>query len=153
DLTGLSGVTAPEGAEAMRLDTYVFTGGSWNWAVGAATPITSNPSLPSGVDLDEVAGVRITYTGTQIEHDGELSFDLNLVQRAKDRDLETDLSLATHQVDNTAIATVAAPGLAPVSATASATHIITPPAVDVSAVKNFSPDRIAAGDVTTMQLT
>lgn len=153
DLTGLSGVTAPEGAEAMRLDTYVFTGGSWNWAVGAATPITSNPSLPSGVDLDEVAGVRITYTGTQIEHDGELAFDLNLVQRAKDRDLEADLSLATHQVDNTAIATVAAPGLAPVSATASATHIITPPAVDVSAVKNFSPDRIAAGDVTTMQLT
>ncbi len=153
DLTGLSAVTAPEGATAMQLDTYVFTGGSWNWVSGLVTPVTASPSLPAGVSLSDVAGVRITYTGTEIEHDGELSFDLDLVQRARDRDFEADLSLATHEVDNTAIATVAAPGLAPVSATASATHVITPPAVDVSAVKNFSPDRIAAGDVTTMQLT
>ncbi len=153
DLAGLSSVTAPEGATAMQLDTYVFTGGSWNWVLGSVTPVTSSPALPAGVSLADVAGVRITYTGAQIEHDGELSFDLNLTQRAKDRDFEADLSLGTLQVDNTAIATVAAPGLTPVSATASATHIVTPPAVDVSAVKNFSPDRIAAGDVTTMQLT
>lgn len=153
DLTGLAGVTAPVGATAMQLDTYVFTGGSWNWALGAVTPVTATPSLPTGVNLADVAGVRITYTGAQIDHDGELAFDLNLVQRAKDRDFEADLSRDTHQVNNTAIATVAAPGLTPVSATASATHTITPPVIDVSASKNFSPDRIAAGDETTVQLT
>ena len=153
DLVGLSSITAPDGATEMRLDVYAAVGSSWNWVLGAPTPVTSTPSLPAGVNNADVAGVRITYTGAAIEHDGEMSFDLNLVQRAKDRDFEADLSLTAHQVDNTAIATVAAPGLAPVSATASASHRITPPNVAVSATKNFTPDRIAAGDETTMQLT
>ncbi|WP_240200478.1 DUF5979 domain-containing protein [Cellulosimicrobium cellulans] len=149
DLTALTASPLPEGATSVQVDAYVRgDGGTWTWVTGV--PATG-ANLPAGVDPAAVGGIRLTYAG-EIVPGATATARLDLAQRATDRD-GTDLSAATHVVDNVAVATATVEGHDPVSATASAQHRVTPAHVGVEVVKDITPARISAGESATATIT
>src|SRR5699024_5994358 len=93
DLTSFEASTPP-GAEAAQVDVYVLQAdGSYGWETG--TP-DATPALPVGVDPGDVAGIRITYTGTAIQRQASSAVTLDLALREAHRDTGADLSTETH---------------------------------------------------------
>src|SRR5699024_12060903 len=101
--------------------------------------------LPNGVDAADVAGLRVTFTGEEIDRQAKGTVTLDMVQRAEHRDSGDDLSADAHEVDNTAEGS-ASVGDERTSNTAEARHKITPPELTPSAGKEIAPNRISAGD-------
>src|SRR5699024_2715010 len=150
DLTGF-GATMPAGAEQAQVDVYVEqSDGSYGWETG--TP-DATPALPVGVDPGEVAGIRITSTGTAIERQASSAVTLDLALRETHRDTEADLSTQTHSVDNVTTGSAAVADRDPVVDQAAASYTVTPPALGVETSKSISPERIAAGDTASATVT
>lgn len=135
-------VTMPEGANQVQVDAYVKQGGTYTWVSG--NPAAS-AALPDGVDEADVAGLRVTFTGQEIERQAEGTVTLDLAQRATHRDTDGDLSAETHEVNNTAAGTASIDDDS-VTETAKASHKVIPPGLNASASKEIAPNRISAGD-------
>lgn len=143
DLTAID-ATMPPGAELAQVDVYVLqSDGSYGWETG--TPDAA-PALPVGVDPGDVAGIRITYTGTAIERQASSAVTLDLALRETHRDTDDDLSVETQTVDNVITGSAAVTDRDPATDTATAAYLVTPPALGVETSKSSTPDRIAAGD-------
>src|SRR5699024_11467585 len=65
-----------------------------------SSDLAATPALPVGVDPGDVAGIRITYTGTAIQRQASSAVTLDLALREAHRDTGADLSTETHTVDN-----------------------------------------------------
>ncbi|HWI31746.1 MAG TPA: DUF5979 domain-containing protein [Microbacterium sp.] len=147
DFTGFGAVTAPQGADLVAVDAYVYSAGSWTWVTGVPTAV-ADIALPAGVSAADVGGLRITYsssTGATIAAGGAAGgVDLLVEQRAEDRVSGTSLVLGA-TVTNQASATVTVPASAPVTRTASAPYAIQGLTVAVEATKSIAPARIPAG--------
>lgn len=151
DFTGFGTVSAPEGADLVAVDAYVYNAGSWTWVSGAPTPV-AGISLPAGVAAADVAGLRVTFSSTQgatITAGGSSgSVALNVAQRSTERGTDTPL-LTGAQVTNQVSGTVTVPGNAPVTRTATAPYTIGGLTVAVDATKSISPARIPSGTSAT----
>ena len=148
DFDGFGAVTLPTGASAVQVDAYVFEGvsSSWGWVTGTAG---ATATLPAGVDPADVGGLRFTYTSTApdtIASGATATGALDVVQRATERETGEDLSTSTHTIDNVAVATATVAGHDPIDAEAGATYQVTPPTLEVDAMKDITPGRISAGD-------
>ncbi|MEZ5297252.1 MAG: hypothetical protein R2697_13525 [Ilumatobacteraceae bacterium] len=151
DFTGFGTLTPPAGATTILVDAYVFDGSTWGWTAGAPVALPGAPQLPIGVGAADVGGLRISFGSTDpdpIAIGATGSVQLDLAQRATDR-AGADLSLASHQVDNVTLATAAADGFDPATATATAAYRVNPATLGVDAAKDIVPARISAGDVAT----
>ncbi|WP_238439446.1 hypothetical protein [Microbacterium sp. JZ31] len=147
DFVAFGAVSAPEGADLLTVDAYVYNAGSWTWVAGQPGAVSA-PVLPAGVAADQVAGLRFSFTsadGAVIAADGEAgSISFEVAQRSTDRATEDALVLGA-SATNEVVATVAVPGLEPVAKSASAPYEIGGLDVKVEAVKSITPARIPAG--------
>lgn len=147
DFTGFGAVTAPEGADLVTVDAYVYNAGSWTWVSGEATSI-GGIQLPSGVDAADVGGLRITFSSTQgaaLAARGDAgSVALEVAQRATDRGTGASL-ISGAQVTNRVAGTATVPDVPPVTKTATAPYAIGGLTVVVDATKSIAPARIPAG--------
>lgn len=142
-VTGLGQVTLPAGADRVQVD--VWDGASW--VLGAPAAVAT---LPDGVELSAVGGLRFTFdnsTGTQLPLGAAAIIDIDLEQREN----VTGIAGAT-DVANVVTATVE---LADATADASATGVysIVPTVVDITATKAFEPDAIVHGESSTVTTT
>lgn len=143
DFTGFNDVSLPAGCDSVQVDAYVFNGSTWGWQAG--NPSTGPPlTLPAGVTNADVGGIRITCTGT-MEPGEAISVDLDLAQRAADRDTGADLSTAEHTVDNVATGSADLAGEDPATDDGNASHTILPSIPTVEAFKDIDGDSITAG--------
>ncbi|GAB3618660.1 hypothetical protein GCM10027416_32170 [Okibacterium endophyticum] len=156
DFTGFGAVTAPEGADRVTVDAYVYNAGSWTWITGTATDIASI-ALPDGVSAPLVGGLRITFsavgdTASIVPGGTAGAVQVTVAQREQERNTEASL-LSGASVTNEVTGTVTAPGADPVSKTASAPYTIGALDVKVSAGKTITPARIPAGSQTQATIT
>lgn len=144
DFTGFgTPTTMPPGAETVQVDAYVLRSGVWTWVSG--TPGTDF-SLPSGVAVGDVAGLRFTYTGTLAPGAAD-SVVLNLAQRSTDR--QGGAAIPTTQtltITNLAQAQTSKNGVTSTVATDDATYTVSPAAVGTTVDKSFTPNRVPAGN-------
>ncbi|WEK60706.1 MAG: DUF5979 domain-containing protein [Candidatus Microbacterium colombiense] len=144
DFTGFGNTTLPVGADAVQVDLYLQQAdGTWQWVPG---PPSSVPEIPAGVDVAEIGGIRLTYTGTAIAEGASGTVAIQVEQRATHRNTDADLSTSVHAVDNTVRATAAVEGRDPVSDSADADYRVIPASIAAATSKSISPARIAAGD-------
>lgn len=142
-------ISMPDGAEQVQVDAYVERGGTYTWVTGDPS---ASAALPSDVDAADVAGLRVTFTGEEIDRQAEGTVTLDLAQRAEHRDSGDDLSVDAHEVDNTAEGS-AGVGDERTTNAAEARHKITPPELTPSAGKEIAPNRISAGDSAQATIT
>jgi uncharacterized repeat protein (TIGR01451 family) len=151
DFTGFGDVTAPQGADLVAVDAYVYNAGSWTWVAGTASPI-DEIALPGGVAAAEVGGLRFTFSSSQgatIEAAGSAgTLALTVAQRATERNTGGSL-ISGAQVTNEVAGTVTAPDADPVTKTATAPYAIGGLTVVVDATKSIAPARIPAGTSAT----
>lgn len=151
DFTGFGAVTAPQGADTVTVDAYVYNAGSWTWVAGAATPI-DGIQLPSGVDSADVGGLRFTFSSTAgaalVAAGTAGSVELAVAQRATNRDTGDSL-IGGAEVTNRVAGTATVPDAEPVTKTATAPYAIGGLTVAVQATKSISPARIPAGTTAT----
>ncbi|RWZ68291.1 DUF11 domain-containing protein [Labedella populi] len=154
DLAGLGAVTAPEGADRITVDAFVYDAGSWNWVVGGETPV-GEAALPAGVDPAAVGGLRFTFSATDgstiVAVGGAGSVEMNVVQRATDRETGASLVLGADVV-NVVAGTVLPVTGEPVTATAEAAYEIGSLDVEVMATKSINPERVPAGSSATASI-
>ncbi|MCI1218266.1 DUF5979 domain-containing protein [Bifidobacterium crudilactis] len=142
DFKGFGDTNLPNGATGVQVDAYVYRDGSWKWVKG--TPSTTY-ALPSGVEASAVGGMRFTYTGVMAPK-ASSAVKLNVVQRSTDRNTAADLSNGEHDANNVAQAQTAKGAQTSDPVTDKATYKVTPVNLGVSTVKDFSKDRLSAGD-------
>lgn len=65
DLTGTVRVNFPPGADRVRVDACTGACTEADWTVGTVTA-SQTPSLPAGIALDDVRGVRVTFTAVPV---------------------------------------------------------------------------------------
>lgn len=156
DFVALGAVTAPQGADRVRVDAYVFDAGVWNWVPGTPSAVGA-AALPTGVDASDVAGLRFVFSdsasGATIAPSGTAgTVQLTVAQRAAHRETGETLALGTTATNQVA-ATVVVPAQQPVSRDASAPYAIAGLTVDVTAGKTITPNRIPAGTTATALIT
>ena len=150
DFAGFGVSTLPAGADAVQTDLYLQQAdGTWKWVPG---PPTSAPQIPAGIDIAEIGGIRLTYTGAAILEGANGTIAIDVVQRETNRNTDADLSTATHKIDNVVSATAAVEDRDPVSDTAGATYQVVPATIAASTTKSINPGRIAAGDTTEARI-
>jgi uncharacterized repeat protein (TIGR01451 family) len=147
DFSGFGGVTAPQGADQVQVDAYVFDGTAWHWITGTPSTI-AGISLPGGVVPADVGGLRVTFSdaasGATIAPSGTAgSVAVNVTQRATTR--AGGALVQGGAVTNTVAGTVTVPGEAPKTETASAPYAITGLDVNIGASKSITPARVPAG--------
>ncbi|WP_194409907.1 DUF5979 domain-containing protein [Microbacterium cremeum] len=151
DFTGFGAVTAPEGADRVAVDAYVYNAGSWTWVSGEATAI-GGIRLPDGVDPGDVGGLRFTFTSSQgaaLAAAGAAgSVEVGVAQRSADRNTGDSL-IAGAEVTNRVSGTATAPDAEPVTETAIAPYAIGGLTVAIEATKSIAPARIPAGTAAT----
>lgn len=150
DFTGFGPVTAPEGADLVAVDAYVYNAGSWTWVTGAPAPI-ADIALPGGVAPAAVGGLRFTFSssdGAIVAGGAAGSVALAVAQRATDRNSGASL-ITGAEVTNRVAGTVTVPDTAPVTKTATAPYAVGALTVLVEATKSISPARIPAGTSAT----
>ena len=151
DFAGFGAVTAPEGADLVTVDAYVYSAGSWTWVTGVPTPI-AGIELPTGVTPGDVGGLRFSFTSTEgpalapAGAAGSVAF--SVAQRATDRNTGASL-ISGSTVTNRVSGTATAPDVAPVTKTATAPYAIGGLTVAVDATKSITPARIPAGTSAT----
>ena len=148
DFVSFGAVTAPQGADRVTVDAYVFSGSAWNWVAGTPSTI-AGIGLPGGVAAADVAGLRFSFTdsagdATITENGTAGAVQLTVAQRSAHRETGATLALGTTATNQVA-ATVVVPAQAPVSRDASAPYAIAGLTVDVTAGKTITPARIPAG--------
>lgn len=151
DFAGFGDVAAPDGADLVSVDAYVYNAGSWTWVAGPPVPL-SQITLPADVAAGDVAGLRISFSssgGATLTPGGAAgSVQLQVAQRATDR--QTDETLVRGAaITNAASGTVTVPDLPPVTKTANAPYEIGGLTVAVDATKSIAPARIPAGGTAT----
>ncbi|MCM3661273.1 DUF5979 domain-containing protein [Georgenia satyanarayanai] len=146
DFTGFGGATLPDGAQ-VEVDAYVLGGdATWSWVSGAPG---ATPTLPDGVSNADVGGLRLRYTG-DITPGGGGTVNLELAQRATNRDTGADLSTASQSVDNVVEATATSVELdETATADASATYAVNPVSLGVETSKNIKPNTVTGGHSAT----
>jgi uncharacterized repeat protein (TIGR01451 family) len=147
DFTGFGAVTAPQGADLVTVDAYVYNAGSWTWVTGIPAPIT-DIELPSGVTTGDVGGLRLSFSsseGAVLTAAGAAgSATFSVAQRATDRNTGDSL-IGGATVTNRVAGTATVPDADPVTKTATAPYTIGGLTVAVDATKSISPARIPAG--------
>jgi fimbrial isopeptide formation D2 family protein len=158
DFAGFGTVTAPQGANQVQVDAYVFDmiSGKWAWKTGPPSTIGAI-ALPDGVANADVGGLRFTFTdaasgATIVPAGTQGSVPVNVTQRATNRNTGAGLIVGT-TVTNKVAGTVTVPGRPPVTKTATAPYAITPLTVSVQAGKTITPARIPAGTSATASVT
>lgn len=136
-VTGLSGVAFPAGADRIRVDWY--NGSTWTTGTASATA-----ALPSGVPTADIQGLRFTFTsstGGRIAIGGTAAITVNAA-------LSASAALVTEPttVVNTASSwvTYAADSTPPVQASDSI--VIGPPSISPVATKQFGATSVIGGD-------
>ncbi|KAB1644513.1 hypothetical protein F8O06_10800 [Pseudoclavibacter sp. CFCC 14310] len=146
DFTGFGTSQKPAGADTVQVDAYVKgEDGQWHWVTG--TPGVDFV-LPAGVTNDEVGGLRFTYQGALAPRAAD-DIQLQLVQRATDRNDDSDLSTKTSTIANVAQAQTAKGDAKSEVKTDDATYTVAPSAIATSVDKSFTPSRLPAGNTTT----
>lgn len=141
---GFGTVTFPQDADQAQ--AFVWDGSAW-----VAGPVGAQPTLPAGIDLEDVRGVRVEFTsstGAHLPAGTTATVPLELVQRPSVSTLTDPLT-----VTNTATSSVRLGAATATSAPASDTHEILPANLSATAGKTFSPDHVRAGDPSTVTLT
>lgn len=148
DFTGLGTVTAPEGADTVQVDAYVYNAGSWNWVPGTPGPI-ADAMLPGSAAAASVGGIRLSFSdsasGATIAPKGQAGLvEFTVAQRSTNRTTGDSLvlgSAATNKVE----ATVTVPGQPELSQDATAPYRIDGLTVEIAAAKTIEPAEIPAG--------
>ena len=145
DFTSFQNVVAPAGATAVTTDAYVWDAATSTYVWEAGVPLTTpaTPTLPAGVAPGDVAGIRLTYTGS-IAVGATASFGVAATQRSTFRGTTNPLTAGT-RVDNVMSGTATKEGLPPVSKDATASHSLIAVPVGASITKNIAPSNILAG--------
>ena len=156
DFVSFGAVTAPQGADRVTVDAYVFDGSSWDWVRGAPTAVAA-AALPAGVAPGDVAGLRFAFTdaaGASVIAPGGSagSVQFTVAQRPTNRSTGASLVLGTTATNQVA-ATVAVAAKPPVTRDAQAPYRIAGLTVDVSAGKTIAPSRIPAGTSAAATIT
>ena len=153
DFSAFASVVTPAGV-TVTTEVYVFDTitNTYVWKTGL--PLDT-PTLPAGVDAVDVAGIRLTYTGTMAIN-ATASFDVKALQRSTFRGTANPLTAT--RVDNVTVGTAELgggppDGLPPVSKDAKASHSLIPVPVGASITKNIAPASILAGRSATATLT
>lgn len=152
--------TAPTGA-TPTVDAWVFdNAGTGSWVTGAG-----GCQLPDGVAAADVAGLRITYTGTPandaIAKTAIAKNTLTLQQRTEKRSDGSTLPVNADQlIDNTVLASISKSGLtgkeiaiSTLSNTARATHKVKALPLAVDATKSFDITSLLPGGNTSGTIT
>ncbi|MBE7701791.1 hypothetical protein H9623_15970 [Oerskovia sp. Sa1BUA8] len=137
-------MTFPQDADQAQ--AFVWDGSAW-----VAGPVGAQPTLPAGIDLEDVRGVRVEFTsstGAHLPAGTTATVPLELVQRPSVSTLTDPLT-----VTNTATSSVRLGAANATSAPASDTHEILPANLSATAGKTFSPDHVRAGEPSTVTLT
>ncbi|WP_349899277.1 DUF5979 domain-containing protein [Parafrigoribacterium soli] len=155
DFTGFGTVTLPDGANRVRVDAYVFSGGVWTWQTGTPS-LVADIALP-GVADSAVGGLRFTFSdaasGATIDAGGTAgAVAFTVAQRSTNRNTGDSLVLGA-SVTNQVAGTVTVPGNPPVSKTATAPYAIGGLTVAVQAGKTITPARIPAGTSASASIT
>ncbi|GIT78738.1 hypothetical protein LLS1_04070 [Leifsonia sp. LS1] len=149
DFAGFGAVTMPAGADQVQV-VAVTAGGDVPGPVGAT------PALPSTVAAGDVLGLKIVFSSSQggaaITPGANGSVDVVFAQRATNRRTGAALVAGGTRV-NTIASVVSTPKGDATSAPATASQVIAPLTVSVSADKSFSVQQIPAGQSTTATLT
>lgn len=136
-VTGLSGLTFPSGADRIRVDWY--NGTSWTTGTASATA-----ALPSGVPTADIHGLRFTFTSST---GGRIAIG-GVAAIAVDAALSATAALVTEPttVVNTASSwvTYGADSTPPVQATDSI--VIGPPSIGPVAAKQFGTTYVIGGE-------
>jgi len=156
DFVSFGAVSAPQGADRVRVDAYVFDGSVWDWVQGAPTTV-AGVALPAGVAPGDVAGLRFAFTdaaGAAViapgGADGSVRF--SVAQRATDRSTGDSLVLGTSATNQVAAAVVV-PAKPAVTRDAQAPYRIAGLTVDITAAKTIAPSRIPAGTTAAATIT
>ncbi|GAA1778098.1 DUF5979 domain-containing protein [Leucobacter iarius] len=145
-ITGLSGITYPEGAVQARVQ-YFIDGG---WVDGGSAADGQIPNAPPGVDLAKAVGVRVFFVaadGKQLPQSATGGIVLDLVQRENVVQLDE-----TTVVKNTVESTVELGGKH-ASGTHSADYTIVTDPITVGAGKTFEPDTVLPGQPSKVTLS
>lgn len=135
-------VTLPEGADQVRVDVWDSTVADW-----VTGDPSSSASLPGGVDVPDIRGIRLTYLstdGADIAPGAAAAAQIGLVQRAG---LD-----APGVIANTVTAVVGADGAESDPATGSANYSLNEATIALDASKRFDPDEIVVGGTSTVTL-
>lgn len=139
DFAGFGSSELPSGATSVITEVYVKVGGKYVWKEVSRAEA---PSLGSTA-AEDVAGIRLTYTGADIAVRAGSTVPLNLVQRATHRD--TDKAMSSTTVNNVAQGTATKKGVGQKSTDARASHSISPARLGANITKDIKPNRIPAG--------
>lgn len=148
DFTGFGAVTLPQGADSVQV-VAITTAGPVDGPVG------TTPVLPASVSPSDVIGLRIVFSssdGAQIATAATGKVDVSFAQRAANRRDGSTLVAGGTRVNSVA-ATVSTPGGDATSPVATASEVVAPLTVSVSADKSFSIQQLPAGQSTTATLT
>jgi len=144
DVTGLSGVVFPEGADRVRVDYYAGSA----WVNGSAS---ATAALPSGVDPATIKGLRFTFTSsdpaTRIARGAEAKLTIETVLNS-----EVGTIAANETVHNVASTKVTSGSLFH-TAQDDATVTIRKANVAVETVKAFSQSSVIGGRDVDVALT
>ncbi|MFF1571639.1 DUF5979 domain-containing protein [Leifsonia sp. NPDC058292] len=148
DFAGFGAVTLPAGADQVQAIAIISSG-------PVAGPVGTTPQLPSSVAAADVIGLRIVFTssdGAAIAPAASGAVDVTFAQRATNRrDAGTLVAGGTRA--NVVTATVSTPGGDATSPVASASQVVAPLTISVSADKSFSVQQLPAGQSTVATLT
>lgn len=148
DLAGFGAVDFPGAADQVQV-IAITSGGP------VAGPVGATPVLPGGVTASDVLGLRIVFsssTGATIDPAAAGSVDVTFAQRAANRRDGSALVTGGTRVNSIA-ATVSTPNGDATSPVATASQVVAPLTVTVSAGKSFSIQQLPAGQSTTATLT
>ncbi len=135
EITGLSGLTLPAGADRVRVDW--FDGTDWTTGTNAATA-----SLPSGVDTADLRGLRFVFSSStgRVERGGTAAITVETQLTAAAAAIES-----SRTVTNTASSWVTFNGSSTTPVTASDGVVLDPSSIGVVATKQFSTDSVVGG--------
>ncbi|WP_162564195.1 MULTISPECIES: DUF5979 domain-containing protein [Microbacterium] len=143
--TGIGAVTYPAGADTAQVLLWDGT----QWVPGPVATAPAQPVPPDSVDADDVRGVQIVFSDT--DGSGIASGSTGSAQILMEHPADVQ-QLPSTTVTNTVDGTIDLGGQT-ASDDAAATHDIVAEDIDVIALKQFSPNEIAAGDTSTATIT
>lgn len=135
EITALSGLTLPAGADRVRVDW--FDGTDWVTGTPAATA-----DLPSGIDTANIRGLRFVFSSStgRVERGGTAAITVETQLTAAAAAIES-----SRTVTNTASSWVTFQGESTTPVTASDGVVLEPSSIGVGATKQFSTDSVVGG--------
>ncbi|WP_247597261.1 DUF5979 domain-containing protein [Leifsonia sp. PS1209] len=148
DVAGFGAVDFPDGADRVQV-VAITAGGT------VPGPVGTTAVLPSSVNAGDVIGLKLVFSsssGSAITPAASGSVDVTFAQRAANRRDASPLVTGGTRV-NGVTASVSTGGGDATSSVATASQVVAPLTVSVSADKSFSIQQLPAGQSTTATLT